>query len=180
MQISLKFWWVWVEIILARHLKLSWEAVHVIYYLTCECEVGNPSWIDSDLLEQSRVHCSMSWSRGWVGQVKLVNRNMFHSSLLLISRWWSIHGTEPHILSGICFNHGSTATQRLDNDVDLNKIKEIIQQGFKIEMERSTLYLITFYKMILVIFPSIKSCIPVTEWVQVTFKQSATFSQIAW
>ena len=111
---------------------------------------------------------------------QMVNRNMFHSSLLLISRWWSIHGTEPHILSGICFSHGSSATQRLDNDVDLNKIKEIIQQDFRIEMERSTLYLITFYKMILVIFPSIKSCIPVTEWVQVTFKQSATFSQIAW
>ena len=179
MQISLKFWWVWVEIILARRLKLSWEAVHVIYYLTCECEVGYPSYrfrligaIKSALLNELK--------QGMSRPGQMVNRNMFHSSLLLISRWWSIHGTEPHILSGICFSHGSSATQRLDNDVDLNKIKEIIQQDFRIEMERSTLYLITFYKMILVIFPSIKSCIPVTEWVQVTFKQSATFSQIAW
>ena len=150
----------------------------LIYYrnVTCELEVGNLSWIDSDSLGQLRAHF-MSWSRGSRVGIK---RLIFHSSLLLISRWWSIHGTEPHILSGICFSHGSSATQRLDNDVDLNKRKEIIQQDFRIEMERSTLYLITFYKMILVIFPSIKSCIPVTEWVQVTFKQSATFSQIAW
>ena len=153
----------------------------LIYYrnVTCELEVGNLSWIDSDSLGQCRAHCSMSWSRGWVKAMQ-VKWLIFHWSLLLMSRWWSIHGTEPHILSGICFSHGSSATQRLDNDVDLNKMKEIIQQDFRIEMERSTLYLITlFYKMILVIFPSIKSCIPVTEWVQVTFKQSATFSQIA-
>ena len=88
----------------------------LIYYwnkVTCKLEVGNP-WIDSYSLGQ--------WSRGWVGQV---NWLMFHLGLLLIFRWWSIHGTEPHILSGIRFSHGSTATQRLDNDVYFNKIKDI-------------------------------------------------------
>ena len=105
----------------------------LIYYwnkVTCKLEVGNP-WIDSDSLGQLRVHCSMSWSRGWVGQV---NWLMFHLGLLLIFRWWSIHGTEPHILSGIRFSHGSTATQRLDNDVYFNEIKDITHLDFKIKI----------------------------------------------
>ena len=90
----------------------------LIYYrnVTCELEVGNLSWIDSDSLGQCRAHCSMSWSRGWVKAMQ-VKWLIFHWSLLLMSRWWSIHGTEPHILSGICFSHGSSAAQRLDNGV---------------------------------------------------------------
>ena len=110
----------------------------LIYYwnVTCELEVGNLSWIDSDSSGQLRAHSSMSWSRGsWEGVRKL----MFHLSLLLISRKWSIHGTESHILSGICFSYGSSAAQRLDNDVlDLNKIRKIIYLDFGIMMERSS------------------------------------------
>ena len=48
----------------------------LIYYrnVTCELEVGNLSWIDSDSLGQWRAHCSMSWSRGWVGHAgQMVN-----------------------------------------------------------------------------------------------------------
>ena len=108
----------------------------LIYYwnkVTCKLEVGNP-WIDSDSMGQlieSALLNELNLSRGWVGQV---NWLMFHLGLLLIFRWWSIHGTEPHILSGIRFSHGSTATQRLDNDVYFNEIKDIIHLDFRIKI----------------------------------------------
>ena len=50
-------------------------------------------------------------------------------------------------------------TKVIDNDVDLNEIKETVHLDFGIKMERSFLCLIKFYEMILIIFPSMKSSV---------------------
>ena len=103
----------------------------LIYYrnVTCELEVGNLSWIESDSLGQWRAHCSMSWSRGWVGHAgQMVNISLkpFIDVQMMEHTWHRATHSIRHLLQPWKF----CSTKVRQWCYDLNEIRKILHLDF--------------------------------------------------